>query len=81
MFDFEGQIFHIGLLTHDIDAAMADVAQSELGWEGERAEQEVAAYRTWVARYQPRVFATATTASSYAGFTVPGASDVSAGTI
>lgn len=29
MFGFEGQIFHVGLLTHDIDAAMAEISESQ----------------------------------------------------
>lgn len=29
MFSFDGQIFHIGLLTHDIDAAMAEISESQ----------------------------------------------------
>lgn len=29
MFDFDGQIFHIGLLTHDIHAAMAEISESQ----------------------------------------------------
>ena len=40
-------------------AAIAAVAQAELGWSQERAGEEVAAYRKWVKRYQPRVMATA----------------------
>jgi glycerol-3-phosphate dehydrogenase len=46
------------------DAAIATVAQAELGWNQERADQEVAAYRKWVKRYQPRVLATATEPAS-----------------
>ncbi|MDQ2654435.1 MAG: glycerol-3-phosphate dehydrogenase/oxidase [Chloroflexota bacterium] len=46
------------------DAAIAAVAQAELGWGQERAGQEVAAYRDWVRRYQPRVLATATEPAS-----------------
>lgn len=46
------------------DEAIAKVAQSELGWDQERTDREVASYRTWVARYQPRVLTTVTAASS-----------------
>ncbi len=46
------------------DKAIARVAQAELGWDQARADQEVAAYREWVKRYQPRVLATATAPAS-----------------
>ncbi len=46
------------------DKAIAKVAQAELGWDSDRADQEVAAYRAWVKRYQPRVLATASPVSS-----------------
>jgi glycerol-3-phosphate dehydrogenase len=46
------------------DEAIAAVAQAELGWDRARADQEVAAYREWVRRYQPRVLATATEPAS-----------------
>ncbi len=46
------------------DAAIAQVAQTALGWSRARAEQEVADYREWVKRYQPRVLATATDPTS-----------------
>ena len=42
------------------DAAIASVAQAALGWDQARADREVAAYREWVRRYQPRVLATVT---------------------
>jgi glycerol-3-phosphate dehydrogenase len=46
------------------DVAIAAVAQAELGWDQAHADQEVAAYREWVRRYQPRVLATATEPAS-----------------
>jgi glycerol-3-phosphate dehydrogenase len=46
------------------DVAIAAVAQAELGWDQERADHEVAAYREWVRRYQPRVLATTTEPAS-----------------
>lgn len=39
------------------DEAMARVARDELDWEKARADREVAAYREWVTRYQPRALA------------------------
>ena len=46
------------------DAAIAAVARAALGWSQAQADQEVAAYREWVKRYQPRVLATATAPTS-----------------
>jgi glycerol-3-phosphate dehydrogenase len=46
------------------DEAIAKVAQAELGWDQRRADQDVAAYREWVKRYQPRVLETATASAS-----------------
>lgn len=46
------------------DEAIARVAQAELGWDQARADQELAAYREWVKRYQPRALATATASAS-----------------
>ncbi|MCA9864017.1 MAG: hypothetical protein KC432_13385, partial [Thermomicrobiales bacterium] len=45
------------------DALIATVAQATLGWDQIRVDREVAAYREWVRRYQPRVLATATASS------------------
>ncbi|MFT4038089.1 MAG: glycerol-3-phosphate dehydrogenase/oxidase [Thermomicrobiales bacterium] len=36
------------------DAAIAKTAQDTLGWDQTRADREVADYRAWVTRYQPR---------------------------
>lgn len=41
------------------DLAIASIAQAEMGWDQLRADREVARYREWVKRYQPRVLATA----------------------
>ena len=38
----------------DVDRTAAEVALRHLGWDGERAEREVAAYRRYVGRYRPR---------------------------
>lgn len=46
------------------DAAIAEVARAELGWSQAQADHEVATYREWVTRYQPRVLATATAPTS-----------------
>ncbi|MCA9879476.1 MAG: glycerol-3-phosphate dehydrogenase/oxidase [Thermomicrobiales bacterium] len=46
------------------DRAIAKVAQNTLGWDAARADQEVAAYRDWVRRYQPRALAATVSASS-----------------
>lgn len=46
------------------DAAIARVAQDTLGWDAQRVEREVAAYRDWVRRYQPRALAATASASS-----------------
>jgi len=46
------------------DEAVGKVAQAELRWDAARADQEVAAYRAWVTRYQPRVLATERAAGS-----------------
>ena len=29
MFAFDGQMFHVGLLTHDLDSAMAEISESQ----------------------------------------------------
>ncbi|MFN8590901.1 MAG: glycerol-3-phosphate dehydrogenase/oxidase [Thermomicrobiales bacterium] len=39
------------------DRAAASVAREVLGWDAERAEAEVQAYRRWIARYRPRALA------------------------
>jgi glycerol-3-phosphate dehydrogenase len=46
------------------DEAIAEVARAQLGWDQARVDQEVAAYREWVERYQPRVLPTATAPAS-----------------
>lgn len=46
------------------DRAIAKIAQSELGWDQARADQEISTYREWVARYQPRDLATASASAS-----------------
>jgi glycerol-3-phosphate dehydrogenase len=38
----------------DVDRAAAEVAVDHLGWDGERAEREVAEYRDYVRRYKPK---------------------------
>jgi glycerol-3-phosphate dehydrogenase len=43
------------------DETSAAVARRTLGWDAGRAEDEVAAYRKWAARYRPRLLATAPT--------------------
>ncbi len=46
------------------DEAIASVAVQHLGWDKPRADQEVAAYREWVRRYQPRTLANAAASTS-----------------
>ncbi|MGB3633433.1 MAG: glycerol-3-phosphate dehydrogenase C-terminal domain-containing protein, partial [Rubrobacteraceae bacterium] len=40
----------------DVDEAAAEVAVKHLGWDEERAEQEVKEYREWIERYKPKQF-------------------------
>jgi glycerol-3-phosphate dehydrogenase len=40
----------------DVADAAAEVAVKHLGWEQERAEREVRAYREWIERYTPKEF-------------------------
>lgn len=46
------------------DEAIARVAKAELDWDQARADREVAEYRTWVKRYQPRLLATTEASTS-----------------
>jgi glycerol-3-phosphate dehydrogenase len=40
----------------DVAEAAAEIAVKHLGWEQERAEREVRAYREWIERYTPKEF-------------------------
>lgn len=46
------------------DEAIGKVAQSVLGWDQADVDREIASYREWVGRYQPRALATATLPAS-----------------